>query len=335
MRKAAFVTQPFYYNNKVFDLSDPTVNRDNCLYSFYLLRKTLAENNIDLSTSDINSIEDSEFVIYNEVPERFPANHKPSKSYALLFETDLIRPINWKADHHQQFHKIFTWNDSILDQKTYIKMNFSHLFPEKIERVPFKERLLCTLIAGNKSVRHPLELYSERLRTIRWFEAHHPDEFQYYGMGWDLRNLGHPFLNKVAKKLKMASWLPARPSPCYAGTVDSKIETLKNYKFSICYENAQQIPGYITEKIFDSFFAGCIPVYWGAPNIEDHIPKECFVDRRDYSSHADLYHDLSNMTEAEFNHRLDAIEDYLNGPQATPFTSMEFSNTILRHVKNR
>jgi hypothetical protein len=42
--------------------------------------------------------------------------------------------------------------------------------------------------------------------------------------------------------------------------VDSKKNTLEKYKFSICYENARDIPGYITEKIFDCFFAGCVPI---------------------------------------------------------------------------
>jgi hypothetical protein len=60
---------------------------------------------------------------------------------------------------------------------------------------------------------------------------------------------------------------------------------LEKYKFSICYENARDTPGYITEKIFDCFFAGCVPIYWGANNITDHIPKECFIDKRDFEDY--------------------------------------------------
>ena len=62
------------------------------------------------------------------------------------------------------------------------------------------------------------------------------------------------------------------------GTLTSKNQTMQMYKFSICYENARGLPGYITEKIFDSFLAN-VPIYWGADNISKHIPDECFIDK--------------------------------------------------------
>lgn len=41
-----------------------------------------------------------------------------------------------------------------------------------------------------------------------------------------------------------------------------KIEFLTNYKFYLCFENSSY-PGHITEKLFNTFEAGCIPIYWG------------------------------------------------------------------------
>lgn len=43
---------------------------------------------------------------------------------------------------------------------------------------------------------------------------------------------------------------------------DSKNRWLKNYKFNICFENGSS-PGYITEKLFQAYAGGCIPIYWG------------------------------------------------------------------------
>ncbi|KAB7887432.1 hypothetical protein GBG19_10625 [Poseidonibacter ostreae] len=68
----------------------------------------------------------------------------------------------------------------------------------------------------------------------------------------------------------------------------------------MCYENARDIPGYITEKIFDSFFAGCVPVYLGADNITEHIPKECFIDKREFDTYEKLYKYLKNMSDEEY-----------------------------------
>ena len=44
---------------------------------------------------------------------------------------------------------------------------------------------------------------------------------------------------------------------------DDKISYLKQFKFNICPENTNAM-GYVTEKIFESIEAGCIPIYWGA-----------------------------------------------------------------------
>jgi alpha(1,3/1,4) fucosyltransferase len=46
---------------------------------------------------------------------------------------------------------------------------------------------------------------------------------------------------------------------------DDKHKFLKQFKLNICPENSNA-EGYVTEKIFQSIEAGCIPVYWGANN---------------------------------------------------------------------
>ncbi len=47
---------------------------------------------------------------------------------------------------------------------------------------------------------------------------------------------------------------------------DGKIEFIKNYKFTIAFENCK-MPGYCTEKIEDSFIAHSLPIYWGDPEV--------------------------------------------------------------------
>ena len=58
---------------------------------------------------------------------------------------------------------------------------------------------------------------------------------------------------------------------------NNKIEYLKDFKFNICPENTIS-DGYITEKLFDSFRAGCIPIYSGDENIElDLVNKNALL----------------------------------------------------------
>lgn len=44
---------------------------------------------------------------------------------------------------------------------------------------------------------------------------------------------------------------------------DNKVEYLNDYMFNICPENVDS-SGYVTEKIFECFAAGVVPIYWGS-----------------------------------------------------------------------
>lgn len=56
-----------------------------------------------------------------------------------------------------------------------------------------------------------------------------------------------------------------------------KLETVKSYKFSMAFEN-EQAYNYVTEKIFQPFVVGSIPIYWGANNIDEMFNPKCFVN---------------------------------------------------------
>ena len=54
------------------------------------------------------------------------------------------------------------------------------------------------------------------------------------------------------------------------------MSVFNQYKFIAAFENSHT-NGYITEKIFNVFFAGCIPIYDGAPNIGKFINPQSFI----------------------------------------------------------
>lgn len=333
MRNACIVVQDLYKNNKLFDLNDLNVNRDNCMYSFYCLKMLFEENNINLSTQDINSIEESEIVLYIEMPETLPEKVNSMKSYLILFESEVIISENWKIEKHKYFNKIFTWNDDFVDNKRYFKFNFSHKIPLNFKISNNDRMRFCTLIAGNKRSNNINELYSERIRAIKWFEKNHIDEFDLYGTSWDKPIFLKPF--HILNRFKITRKLFASKYISYKGKVNSKQETLLKYKFAICYENAKNIPGYITEKIFDCFFAGTIPVYLGAPNISDFIPNNCFIDKRDYKSYDELYHYLKIMSKKEVNNYLKSIEKFVNSHKIDSFSAEKFAEIIVTNVIQR
>ncbi|OEC59561.1 glycosyltransferase family 10 domain-containing protein [Pseudomonas sp. ENNP23] len=332
MKKASLVVSDFYNGNKIFDVDDIEVNRDSCLSFFYELKASFRKRGYDLATSDIHFPMDSDVVLYNEMPAALPKEEAYAKSFLLLYESFLVRPDNWDVGKHKKFNRIFTWNDRLVDHDRYFKFNFCHDFPVIIKRPISSDKKLCTLIAGNKKSSHELELYSKRREAIDWFERYHLCDFDFYGLGWDKFCFSGSKLLRVLNRFPFLGRLLAPQLKSYKGITSTKREVLERYRFSICYENARDIPGYITEKIFDSFFAGCVPVYWGANNVEEHIPRECFIDKRDFSGYPELYSYLKNMTDARHAEYLNSIEGFLSSSASDPFRSEIVADYVVETI---
>jgi alpha(1,3/1,4) fucosyltransferase len=335
MKKISFVVPKYLQKNSIFD---EQAHRDQIVDCFVKLKKDFKNLGYDLSTNDINTINESDIVIYNNMPKKLPNKKDIAKSFVILFESSFIRPDNFDINKHKNFNKIFTWHDEYIDEKRYFKINYSHKFPKTIKKINLKQKKLCVLINSNKVPNYinQNDLYSKRVETIRWFEANHPDEFDLYGFGWDkFRFGGSKFfkaLNLVPYLCDFLSLLLVKKFTSYKGVVRNKKLTLEKYSFSICYENIKNISGYITEKIFDSFFAGCVPIYWGANNVLDYIPKDCFIDRRDFKTHDDLYQYIKNISEKEYLNYLKNIENYLNNDLSLQFKSEKFTKTIVEKI---
>lgn len=289
LKKISFISS--YKANEIFlNLNDEKKNRDNFFCSYYVLRQALLQDGIDISTDDINLPECADLLVVDERLGDIGVSGK--MQYLNLMESDIIRHHDFNIDNHEQFSRVFTWSDDLVsfDSSKYIKSNYSFCFPDSAA-IPIGNSRphLCAMIAGNKGSSFPNELYSERFKAIKWFEKNHLSDFDLYGIHWERLYVRSPI-----KILRLPNRLPALSKifhfkrPSYKGAVKSKKEILQNYKFSICYENCSS-NGYITEKIFDSFFSGCVPIYLGAPNIDKYIPLNCFIDFRDFKSYEDLY----------------------------------------------
>ena len=321
MKKASFISSTFK-DDECFSLNSAH-NRDNFLYFFYDLKKTFYDCGYDLSTGDINPPIESEFIIQLGLDFKYAYRDKRQKKYLILLESPHVDPSMMKTSLHNRFSKVFTWNDDLVDNKKYFKINYAYKFPKSIPKKWDKK--LCCMIAGNKTSNHPMELYSERLKLIKWYQQNHPNKFDLYGTQWNEFYFGHSLIARLINKLV---FFKISKLSFYRGGIKSKHNTLKKYRFSVCYENIKDQNGYVTEKIFDSFFSGCVPIYLGAKNITSCIPKKCFIDRRDFNSCKDVYEFINGMDEDTYMGYLNSIEDFLNSKGSEPYQSKTFSNTI-------
>ncbi len=90
----------------------------------------------------------------------------------------------------------------------------------------------------------------------------------------------------------------------------------------------------MTEKIFDCFFAGIVPIYYGAPNIEEYIPKNTFINFRDFKNYKELDLFLKSVDEDAYNLYMKNIRIFLNSDKFYKFSQENFTDTIISILKD-
>lgn len=186
------------------------------------------------------------------------------------------------------FPYILTWNPEWVDGKRIFHRVIPYFYDFRPCKVPFSERKMITAISANKKSDWEGELYTEREKSYYYFEKNYPEEFDFYGVGWEGTN-----------------------HPCYKGTVKDKKEVFHQYKFAICFENTRTKKNYITEKIWDCLDAQIVPIYAGAEQITDFIPQECFIDFYSFKNYDELSDYLFKMSEEKYNEYLKAAKRLL------------------------
>lgn len=241
------------------------------------------------------------YIIFND-------HEKIGELKACPFEKKVLFQMEPDAVTPQQratFWRIYTWQDDAIDNIQVFKYYFPDLMPMMGQLPPFEEKKLCTLVVRNWHAKH-------RGPIVEFFSTKPKGELEFYGSPYP--------------KLALNKGYKGRIPGLNCGK--EKIDTLKNYRFCFCFENHTNLNGYISEKIFPCFAAGCIPIYWGAPNVENYIPKGCFIDYRDFQTLDELYHFLKSMPKDEYEHYLANIRAFLASEQAQVFSPEHFADTL-------
>ena len=109
----------------------------------------------------------------------------------------------------------------------------------------------------------------------------------FFASNYDERSGRTKYVAELMKYLDVHCYgrcLRNRQLPTMMDNYQGKLNTISNYKFDLALENAIA-KDYVTEKFFDPLNVGCVPVYLGAPNIDDFAPGEnCFINVSDFQS---------------------------------------------------
>lgn len=277
------------------------------------LRSQFAERGIDLHTPDLNAGHAVAFELHLNA-QRHPSASVPS--YAFIYEDPLVRPINSDLALLSRYRKVFTWNPAQQQLPNAVALDYPNdLAARDVPGWPGRD-LHCVLIASNKALLHAdaRSLHPARVATIRAFEALAPKNFALYGQGWNIPAVRPGHLGRIEKRIN--EWLGKaapgrRPFPSYRGKLHTKREVLDRARFCIAYENSRGSPGYLTEKIFDCFTSGCVPVYIGSPGWQQVIPADCCIDGDAFAQPRDLVSFLDGVTQTQFEGYQRAMRAFL------------------------
>ena len=87
----------------------------------------------------------------------------------------------------------------------------------------------------------------------------------------------HKFIDSCGAVLK--NWT-GEPAPPFSS--DEYHTFLNDWRFVICFENLK-VDYYLTEKLINAYLGGCIPIYWGCPQIKEFINEKAILLLEDFT----------------------------------------------------
>lgn len=294
-----------------------------------VLKERLEADGHSIATYDINTIEDSDFIIsfdnvYFQNVRHF-WNIWKARKLGRTLHIDYEPPSAMAKIHSDRglrllssLFTVMTYNDNVVNGKTILKGVVGDFHEvERQYRGDFNDRKLLCMIANDRTdkvIEHWRSgLYTNRREAAEFFSSRATENFDLYGDFWP------------------DSYGSNGPVPR-----SKKFDVLSKYKFILSYDSITNQNGYISEKIFDAFNAKVIPIYWGADNVTDYIPKECFIDKRDFTCYDELLEYIRGMTAEEYELRIKKIEEYLKSSMfKSTFSSEAVADQVIKFLNKR
>lgn len=159
--------------------------------------------------------------------------------------------------------------------------------------VPFKEKSFCIILTS-------YNLRGDIKRQI-------VNKLNEYGK-CDLINM---YANQISNK------------SCYH-SIDF-LNVIQRYKFAFVCENSVT-DGYITEKIFNCFFARTIPIYNGSHKIEYYFNNKSFINANDIINLDKIKHLINNE---------ESFSEMINTNKINPYDDEDYKKKLKNFIENK
>ena len=324
-----------YQRDKLFDLSDETLNRDGVLEIFARVRENGRARGVEVRTADaILTSEEREkpyysFGLFDRYRDLLRDPAVSLKGF-FLFEPPIVAPAMYEVlpELTAAFETVYVHNTTGdgyslegVDQSRLKKFLWPQSFPDVLEphwSATGRQNRVVVINGNHKPQSFDGELYSKRIRDMAALAK--LGVVDLYGRGWDR------WWSRSSRWWPYGGNLRSLKA-IYKGSCRSKFEVLSRYDFSLCYEN-MEMDGYLTEKIFDCFYAGAIPLYFGPRDIEKWIDPNTFIDMRRFSKVTEAWDFAKGLSAEKRQGYREAARAFLRGPMGQRYIH-EFSQLIL------
>lgn len=194
----------------------------------------------------------------------------------IILEPIVTTPSHYDLEYLSKFKYVFSWaskyfqTTKIKDKLVEINCGSELCGPKIIPRENIGNNHIpwiswdnkidgVVIVSCNKQSQHQASIYKLREMLADTL----------YSNGYRVDWYGHQYLHK----------------PYYKGSIPEKLQLISKYKFHICTENTYSpifSHNYLTEKLAHCLYAGTVPLYMGAYNIDELLPKNSFVDLRNF-----------------------------------------------------
>lgn len=193
---------------------------------------------------------------------------KNNKTIAWLIEPRELQPniYNFIEANYKYFYKIFTHDHEILKLSNAVLIPYGGCWIDKKDFAIYEKSKMTSITSSEKNF---LSGHSLRHQCIERYK----DKIDVYGRGYN--------------------------------PIDSKLQSLKDYKFHIVIENVKK-DFWFTEKIIDTFVTGCIPIYYGCPSIGNFFDINGILT---FNNINDLGELLNNLTDDLYFSKINSIKN--------------------------
>jgi alpha(1,3/1,4) fucosyltransferase len=252
------------------------------------------------------------------------------KGFDLLFlcEPHVVLTGSYNEDLWDNFDHVFTIYDALVERHARLtkvpvcrqgwfgpsgRITESMAERERLYPLEVRRNAIC-MINGNKCSWVTGELYSKRSEAALWFWRNSDIPFDVFGR-------------------------PPYMLPNYRGMVpeEMRFPLMSQYRYNLCFENSNHPVfslGYV-DKILDCLETRTVPIYLGNPNIEEYVPRECFIDFRDFGSYEAVNDYLHSITDDEYMSYVENIDKWVSSGGLRPFSWFTLYDYLVRFYSTR